>query len=180
MSNRPNSPAASGDAVASRREIFAVAAAAAGATAFAASAQAQPAPQHVRIFNPPTMAKPNGYSHVAEVTAGRTVYIAGQIAVDPSGKLVGVPGDFRAQATQVFENLKAALASVGGSFANVVKLNGYLTDAKAQLPILREVRDGYLSRDTPPPPSTVVQVVALAREGLMIEVEVVAVLPPSA
>ena len=180
MSHRPNSPAPSGDAVASRREIIAVAAAAAGATAFAGSAQAQPAPQHVRIFNPPTMAKPNGYSHVAEVTAGRTVYIAGQIAIDPSGKLVGVPGDFRAQATQVFENLKAALTSVGGSFANGVKLNGYLTDAKAQLPILREVRDGYLSRDTPPPPSTVVQVVALAREGLMIEVEVVAVLPPSA
>jgi enamine deaminase RidA (YjgF/YER057c/UK114 family) len=165
-------------AVASRRDIIAVAAAAAGATVVAASAQAQPAPQ-VRIFNPPTMAKPNGYSHVAEVTGGRTVYIAGQIAIDPSGKLVGVPGDFRAQATQVFENLKSALASVGGSFANVVKLNGYLTDAKAQLPILREVRDAYLSKDTPPPPSTVVQVVALAREGLMVEVEVVAVLPPS-
>jgi enamine deaminase RidA (YjgF/YER057c/UK114 family) len=178
MSDSASPPSSSADAVASRREIIAVAAAA-GATAFAGSAQAQPAPQHVRIFNPPTMAKPNGYSHVAEVTAGRTVYIAGQIAVDPGGKLVGVPGDFRAQATQVFENLKAALASVGGSFANVVKLNGYLTDAKAQLPILREVRDGYLSKDTPPPPSTVVQVVALAREGLMIEVEVVAVLPSS-
>jgi enamine deaminase RidA (YjgF/YER057c/UK114 family) len=49
-----------------------------------------------------------------------------------------------------------------------------------QLPIFREVRDGYLSNDTLPPPSTVVQVVAVAREGLMIEVEVVAVLPPSA
>jgi len=171
-------PASSTDTVASRRDIIAVAAAAAGATAFAGSAQAQPAPQ-VRIFNPPTMAKPNGYSHVAEVTGGRTVYIAGQIAVDPSGKLVGVPGDFRAQATQVFENLKNALAAVGGSFANVVKLNGYLTDAKAQLPILREVRDGYINKDAPPA-STVVQVVALAREGLMIEVEVVAVLPPSA
>ena len=179
MSHIAGSPSSSVDAIASRREIIAVAAAAAGATAFAGSAQAQPAPQHVRIFNPPTMAKPNGYSHVAEVTAGRTVYIAGQIAIDPSGKLVGVPGDFRAQATQVFENLKAALASVGGSFANVVKLNGYLTDAKAQLPILREVRDGYINKEAPPA-STVVQVVALAREGLMIEVEVVAVLPPSA
>jgi enamine deaminase RidA (YjgF/YER057c/UK114 family) len=179
MSDIASPPSSAVDAVASRRDIIAVAAAAAGATALAGSAQAQPAPQ-VRIFNPPTMAKPNGYSHVAEVTAGRTVYIAGQIAVDPSGKLVGVPGDFRAQATQAFENLKNALASVGGTFANVVKLNGYLTDAKAQLPILREVRDAYLSKDTPPPASTVVQVVALAREGLMIEVEVVAVLPPKA
>lgn len=178
MRSIPHSVSHSADAVASRREIIAVAAAAAGATALAAPAQAQTAPQHVRIFNPPTLAKPNGYSHVAEVTAGRTVYIAGQIAVDPSGKLVGVPGDFRAQATQVFENLKNALASVGATFANVVKLNGYLTDAKAQLPVLREVRDGYINKDAPPP-STVVQVVALAREGLMIEVEVVAVLPPS-
>jgi enamine deaminase RidA (YjgF/YER057c/UK114 family) len=178
MDDMASSPSSAAEAVASRRDIIAVAAAAAGATVVAGSAQAQPAPQ-VRIFNPPTMAKPNGYSHVAEVTGGRTVYIAGQIAVDPSGKLVGVPGDFRVQATQVFENLKSALAAVGGSFANVVKLNGYLTDAKAQLPILREVRDGYINKDAPPP-STVVQVVALAREGLMIEVEVVAVLPPSA
>ena len=178
MSHIPSSPSPAADTVASRREIIAVAAAAAGATALAGSAQAQTAPQHVRIFNPPNMAQPRGYSHVAEVRAGRTVYIAGQIAIDPSGKLVGVPGDFRAQATQVFENLKTALASVG-TFANVVKLNGYLTDAKAQLPILREVRDGYINKDAPPP-STVVQVVALAREGLMIEVEVVAVLPPSA
>jgi enamine deaminase RidA (YjgF/YER057c/UK114 family) len=178
MNNNPNSLSPTSDTIASRRDIIAVAAAAAGATALAGRAQAQ-TPQHVRIFNPPTMAKPNGYSHVAEVNAGRTVYIAGQIAIDPSGKLVGVPGDFRAQATQVFENLKAALAAVGGTFANVVKLNGYLTDAKAQLPILREVRDGYINKEAPPA-STVVQVVALAREGLMLEVEVIAVLPPSA
>ena len=167
------------DTVASRRDILAVAAAAAGATALAAPARAQTPPQHVRIFNPPGMAKPSGYSHVAEVTAGRTVYIAGQIAIDPSGKLVGIPGDFRAQATRVFENLKAALAAVGGSFANVVKLNGYFIDVKAHLPIFREVRDAYVSKETPPP-STVVQVVSLAREGLLLEVEVVAVLPPSA
>jgi enamine deaminase RidA (YjgF/YER057c/UK114 family) len=179
MNDNPNASLPSPDPLASRRDIIAVAAAAAGVATLAGTAQAQTPPQHVRIFNPPTMAKPTGYSHVAEVTAGRTVYIAGQIAVDPSGKLVGVPGDFRAQATQVFENLKAALTAVGGSFANVVKLNGYLTDAKAQLPILREVRDGYINKDAPPA-STVVQVVALAREGLMLEVEVVAVLPPSA
>src|SRR5262249_13085900 len=118
MSHSPNSLSPAADTLASRRDIIAVAAAAAGATALPGPAPAQTPPQHVRIFNPPGMAKPTGYSHVAEVTAGRTVYIAGQIAVDPSGKLVGVPGDFRAQATQVFENLKTALTAVGGSFAN--------------------------------------------------------------
>jgi enamine deaminase RidA (YjgF/YER057c/UK114 family) len=179
MSHDPSLPSPAGDQVASRRDIIAVAVAAAGATALAGPAQAQTAPQPVRIFNPPGMAKPSGYSHVAEVTSGRTIYIAGQIAVDPSGKLVGVPGDFRAQATQVFENLKTALAAVGGTFANVVKLNGYFIDVKTHLPIFREVRDGHVSKETPPP-STVVQVVSLAREGLLLEVEVVAVLPPSA
>jgi len=72
----------------------------------------------VRIFNPNTMAKPTaGYSHVAEVGGGKIVFIAGQVAQDRSGNLVG-NGDFRAQVQQVFENLKAA-----GDFNSVVKLN---------------------------------------------------------
>lgn len=169
----------SSDARTSRRNIIAVAAAA-SATAFVDPAHAQTAPQHVRIFNPPNIAKPFGYSHVAEVTEGRTVYIAGQIGVDPTGKLAGAPGDFRAQATQVFENLKTALTAVGGSFEHLVKLNAYFIDMTAHLPIFREVRDQYLSKDAPPPPSTVVQVVQLARDSFLLEVEVIAVLPPRA
>src|SRR5215470_9469850 len=59
-----------------------------------------------RIFNPDTMAKPAaGYSHVAEVTDGKLVYIAGQVAIDRAGNPVG-KDDFRAQVQQVFENLK--------------------------------------------------------------------------
>jgi enamine deaminase RidA (YjgF/YER057c/UK114 family) len=80
----------------------------------AAPAQApQPMPG-VRFINPPTIGQPRGYTHVVETAGlGRTVYIAGQLGYDVSGK-VPEPGDFRAQAAQVFENLKAALASVGG------------------------------------------------------------------
>jgi enamine deaminase RidA (YjgF/YER057c/UK114 family) len=166
------------DSLASRRDVIAVAAAA-GATALVGTAQAQTAPQHFRIFNPPNIAKPTGYSHVAEVTAGRTVYIAGQLGLDPSGKLAGAPGDFLAQATQVFENLKAALTAVGGNFEHLVKLNGYFIDMDGHLPIFREVRDRYVSKDTPPP-STVVQVGRLARDGFLLEVEGIAVLPPRA
>lgn len=79
----------------------------------------------VRFINPKTLSKPPGYTHVVEVTGGRTVYIAGQIALDSSDSVVG-RGDFRAQSVQVFENLKAALEAVGASFDDVVKLNIYM------------------------------------------------------
>jgi enamine deaminase RidA (YjgF/YER057c/UK114 family) len=61
-------------------------------------------PVTANFFNPETMHHPAGYTHVVEVTAGRPVYIAGQVALDRTGALVG-PGDLRAQARQVFNNL---------------------------------------------------------------------------
>jgi enamine deaminase RidA (YjgF/YER057c/UK114 family) len=100
-------------------------------------------PASARFINPPTMHQPSGYSHVAEVTEGRPVYIAGQVALDPTGALVG-PGDIRAQTRQVFQNLRAALHAVGVGFEQVVKLNYYLVDA-TQLPVVREVRDEFIN-----------------------------------
>lgn len=128
----------------------------------------------VRLINPTSLAKPTGYTHVVEVTRGRTIYIAGQIALDRSGKIVG-HGDFHAQTEQVFENLKAALESVGANFNNVVKLNVYVTDV-AQLATLSAVRNKYINTQTPPA-STLVEVPKLALDGLLIEIEAVAVLP---
>ena len=78
----------------------------------------------VRFINPATLSKPPGYTHVVEVMGGRTIYIAGQIALDSSGKVVE-RSDFRAQAEQVFANLKLALESVGATFKDVIKLNMY-------------------------------------------------------
>ncbi|MGD9920735.1 MAG: RidA family protein, partial [Pseudorhodoplanes sp.] len=73
-----------------------------------------------RFLNPSTLSKPPGYSHVVEVRApGRIVYIAGQLGLDVDGNIVGAPGDFRAQATQAFENLKLALAAVGAGFGDL-------------------------------------------------------------
>jgi len=130
-----------------------------------------------RFLNPSTISKPPGYTHVIEVTGpGRTIYIAGQLGLDANGKLVGTPGDFRAQAKQAFENLKNALAAVGARFENVVKLNNYLTDIAAHLPIYREVRDSYVNT-AHPPASTTVQVSTLALDGAVFEVEAIAVLP---
>jgi enamine deaminase RidA (YjgF/YER057c/UK114 family) len=131
---------------------------------------------NLRFLNPKAMSKPPGYTHVVEATGpGRIVYIAGQLGLDVGGKLVGQAGDFRAQATQTFENLKTALAEVGGTFNDVVKINNYLTDI-AHLPIFREVRDHYLNTSTPPA-STTIQITALAREGALLETEAIAILP---
>ena len=124
------------------------------------------------FHSPETIHRPFGYSHVAEVTAGRPVYIAGQVALDPAGELVG-PGDIAAQTRQVFDNLQAALQTVGASFEQVVKLNYYLVDA-SQLPVVREVRNQYLNTEQPPA-STAVEVRRLFRDDILIEVEAVAV-----
>ena len=76
-----------------------------------------------RLFNPDTMMKPvAGYSQVAEVTGGKLVYIAGQVALDKSGAFIG-KDDFPAQVEQVFKNLKAAVEAAGGDFNDVIKLN---------------------------------------------------------
>lgn len=131
-------------------------------------------PNHIQFINPPSLATPPGFTHVVEVTGGRTVYISGQIATDQSFRVVG-KGDFRAQAQQVFENLKAALAAVGADFTHVVKLNIYLIDM-THLSILREVRDHYINTNQPPA-STAVEVQKLALDGLLLEIEAVVSLP---
>jgi enamine deaminase RidA (YjgF/YER057c/UK114 family) len=132
-------------------------------------------PGNLRFINPETMGKIPGYSQVVAMTGpGRMVVVAGQLGLDRSGKLVG-PGDFRAQALQAFENLKAALSAAGASFEHVVKLNHYVIDLKTNLPILREVRDAYINTAAPPA-STAIGISELARDGALYEVEAYAVL----
>lgn len=122
----------------------------------------------------PDLSTPRGYSHVV-TASGKMIFVAGQISVDKSGAVVGA-GDLRAQTVQVLENVKAALAAAGATFADVVKQNTYVVNLNAEvLPIIREVRGQYFPAENPPA-STLVGVTALALEGLLIEVEVVAVL----
>lgn len=115
-----------------------------------------------------------GYSQAVEVRGGRIVYIAGQVAMDRAGKVVG-EGDIRAQAQQTFEDLKAALEASNAKFENVVKLNYYFSDI-TQLPVVREVRDKFINTSNPPA-STAVEIKRLVREPFLIEVEAVAVVP---
>ncbi len=131
----------------------------------------------VRFLNPKTLAKPPGYTYVVESTGpSRTIYIAGQLGLDLENKLVGGPGDFRAQCAKAFENLGFALIAAGASFKDVVKINNYLTPDMAHIAIFREVRDQFLNTKAPPA-STTVAISALARPGALFEIEAIAVLP---
>lgn len=124
--------------------------------------------------NPSGLSTPRGYTHVVSVTGGRTVYVAGQVSLDVKGEVVG-KGDLRAQARQVFDNLRTALAGAGATFKDVVKWNTYVVNLKPDdLPALREVRAEALE-DVTPPASTLVSVVALANPDFLIEIEAVAV-----
>ena len=125
----------------------------------------------VKHVNPTTLSKPTGYTHVVEVTGGRTLYVSGQVALDQGGGLVG-KGDLGGQARQVFENLKAALAASGGTLDHVVKITVFMTDA-SEVQRFRDVRNQYFAKELPA--STLVQVVRLARPEFLIEVEAVAV-----
>jgi enamine deaminase RidA (YjgF/YER057c/UK114 family) len=121
---------------------------------------------------PPT----RGYTHVVESTSpSRTIYISGQLGMTVDGKFAGPPGDFRAQATQCFENLKHALAAVGATFEHVVRVTNYFVDM-AHLPIYFDVRDRYVDTKAPPA-STAIQISKLAREGALFEIEAIAVVP---
>ncbi len=124
-------------------------------------------------LNPETLSRPTGYSHVVTVTGGKTVFIAGQVALDRQGNVVGA-GDLKAQARAVYENLKAALGAVGASFKDVTKITTYLTQID-RIAEVREVRAAYF-QGLDPPASTTVGVTGLARSELFIEVEAVAFL----
>ena len=138
-----------------------------------ATARAQAGEGEARYINPPGLTKPTGYTHVVVAADGRTVYIAGQVAFDSTGALVGA-GDFRAQAERVYANLRIALASAGATFSDVVKTTTYVTDV-ANAAALREIRGKYLD-PARPPANSLIGVARLARPELLLEIEAVAVL----
>jgi len=132
----------------------------------------------ITISNPDTLAKPLGpYSHIARVKASELVFIAGQVAVDKTGKLVGVD-DFDAQCGQTFANLAAALESVGGGWGNVVQFTTYLVHAQdiAKFMVYRGREFLRLFPNRAYPPNTLLIVDRLVQESLLIEVQALAAL----
>jgi enamine deaminase RidA (YjgF/YER057c/UK114 family) len=135
-------------------------------------------PKLMTPVNPPTLPKPAGYSHGWEVQGGKTFYLAGQVAFDKDGKVVG-KGDLVAQFRQVCENLKALLLARGGQLNDIVKLNIYVlskAEYKAKSREIGLVYREYFGKHFPA--MTLVEVKGLYDEdqGCAIEVEGIAII----
>jgi len=133
----------------------------------------------VKMFNPDTLGKPLGqYSHIARAKgASELVFIAGQIATDKAGNLVGTD-DFDAQCRQVYANIEAALKAVGGGWGNVVQFTTYLVHSQ-DVPKLRAFRQREFGKFFPNgayPPNTLLIIDRLVNESYLIEVQTVAAL----
>jgi reactive intermediate/imine deaminase len=125
-----------------------------------------------RFLSPDSLAPPFGYSHVVDARPGRLVYVSGQVPLDREGQLVG-PGDFEAQARQVFANLSAALDAAGAKWSDVVKVTYFLRDV-SNVVQLRAIRNEYIDTEHPPA-STLVEVSGLFRDDVLVEIEAIAV-----
>ena len=124
------------------------------------------------IINPAGMAPPTGYSYAVK-KSGTPVFIAGQVALDGQGHVVG-EGDAAAQVEQVFQNLRTVTQACGGTLEDIVKLNIYVTDAAFRPAVaaarLRHFKEGQY------PASAYVVVSALAVPQLLVEIEAVAMI----
>jgi enamine deaminase RidA (YjgF/YER057c/UK114 family) len=134
-------------------------------------------PKLMTAVNPPTLPKPLGYSHAWEAQGGKTLYLAGQVAIDREGNVVG-QGDLVTQFRQVCENLKAILLARGGQLNDIVKLNIYVLskdDYKAKSRDIGAVYREYFGKHFPA--MTLVEVEGLYDEeqGCVIEIEGVAI-----
>jgi enamine deaminase RidA (YjgF/YER057c/UK114 family) len=129
----------------------------------------------IAYLKPAGITHPPMYSQVVSARGTRTVYVSGQVPLDADGHLVGA-GDYRAQAVQVYENLRLALAGAGATFDDVVKQTTYIVNYQPEhRAMIAEVRLRYVALDRLPA-STLVGVQALAMPGMLVEVEVIAVL----
>ena len=131
----------------------------------------------IAIFNPDSINTPRApYSHVAEVGAGaKLVMIAGQVAIDRGGNVVG-HGDIGKQAAQVFANLGDALSAAGGDWKNVIQFMTFIT-RRDDIAKLAEFRQREFAKFFPGgayPPNTLLIVSGLVNEALILEVQAIA------
>ena len=134
------------------------------------------AAQEVPRGNPPAPAGPPAYRQVVTAKPGTIVFVAGQIAQNEKGELVG-KGDLKAQVDQVWENVRRALAAGGATFNDVVKTTTYVVNYKpAMRDELRAARLRFMGTANPPA-ATLVGVQSLASEDWLVEIEVTAVIP---
>jgi enamine deaminase RidA (YjgF/YER057c/UK114 family) len=98
---------------------------------------------------------------------GRLLYISGQVAWDAAGNIVG-KGDIRAQARQVFENLRGVLRAAGGDFSNLMKITTYITKIE-DFPAVAQARSEVFQGEMPA--STLIVVKGLFHPDFLLEIE---------
>ena len=131
----------------------------------------------MELFQPAALTKPLGqYSQVSRDPTTGLVFLAGQVALDAGGNLVGAH-DFAAQMHQVFANVDAGLRAAGASFATILKLNTYIvrTEDLDQFSLVRKEIYSRLCPDGKYPPHTLVVVQSLSSPEHLIEVEAIAI-----
>jgi enamine deaminase RidA (YjgF/YER057c/UK114 family) len=135
--------------------------------------------REIEFLNPPELMKPVGFSHGARTRGGRTIFLAGQVAKDRDGRVVG-KGDLVAQFRQVCENLKTLVAAGGGRLTDVVKLTIYVIDTadfKRQGKPIGVVYREYFGKHYPAMTLVGVRDLYDAAEGCLIEIDGFACLP---
>jgi enamine deaminase RidA (YjgF/YER057c/UK114 family) len=118
------------------------------------------------------------YSHGMVAAGGELVVVAGQVAADRAGRLVG-PGDVVAQTKQAFENVRAVLEAAGSSMREIVRFQTFLThaaDIEGFMTARKEVFPRYFP-DGVYPPNTILVVSRLVLPDLLVEIEAMAVKP---
>jgi len=130
-----------------------------------------PEPASTRYINPGTLAALPGFTHAVRI--GATLYVSGEVALDSTGRLVGV-GDLRAQAAQAFANLATVLRIGGTTPADVAKLTIYVVNySPKDLETIRAAAPEFFPQRNPPA-GTVIGVEALPQDGLLIAVDATA------
>lgn len=128
----------------------------------------------LKLINPAGLPTPASYTQVIVANGSRLVFLAGQVADDPSGNLVG-PGDLAAQAHQAFANVGCALAAAGARPDQVTRITIYVVQHRPEyLPLISEARAAVFGHHKPA--DTLVGVATLAEPGYLIEVDAIAVL----
>ena len=132
----------------------------------------------IKIINPESLGKPLGqYSQITRVKASEYLFIAGQVATDAAGNVVGAD-DFDAQCVQAFANIGTALASCGAGWGNVVQFTTYLVHSQ-DIPKFMQYRLREFPRmfaNGAYPPNTLLMIDRLVKEAFLIEVQAVAAL----
>jgi 2-iminobutanoate/2-iminopropanoate deaminase len=126
---------------------------------------------NIERYSAPGLFDPATYSQGVKVTGAQSIlFLAGQVAYDKDGN-VAHRGDFKAQARECFKALKSLVEAQGGTLANIVKVNTYLTDIRYRADLV-PVREEFFGKKGPA--STLVAVAALAHPDYLIEIEAIA------